>query len=369
MVVVKVWQVFLCLSALLVPLASAATMSGPPVGGDDESGGDASSDEGPGGEADADAAGDGAPEQTGSQEGGLHGRLPVNWFGIKRAWLLHPPQNAEEAAGRLQDTSWLWHPDDDAGPADDAAAHEVNHGRAAAPASFTFDSPAAVTPAAAQRESRSPVVQSFVPPQDDGAAELGPLGLQEAPVPDPGHATLASAAPYVVAVPLAWLAWRLGRFLVAPLFTRFHGEDALRSPRRACIAAAVEDAPGITITDLADQVGVSLTTTVHHVRILERTGHVESRRHGRSRHIFPAGRGVQEKRAAMVLHHDKARHILAFIERHPGAMQRQVAGAVGIGQSLAHWHLRRLEEAGLVSARRDGRSRVYRCTAASQEAC
>lgn len=194
----------------------------------------------------------------------------------------------------------------------------------------------------------------------------GPAAPQREVPANPAILTASDAMAAGVALVLGTLAapivafflWRL--CTAAALFTRLNGKKALQNPIRAGILAVAEAEPGVPVSELATKLSITVSTVLHHIRLLERTGHVDSRRSGRTRHVFPAGKGVQEKRAAMVLHHEKGRRILEFVCANPGTMQREIASGLGIGQSLAYWHLVRLEDAGLVRTQRVGRARLYR---------
>jgi predicted transcriptional regulator len=51
--------------------------------------------------------------------------------------------------------------------------------------------------------------------------------------------------------------------------------------------------------------------------------------------------------------------VARFIQEHPGAIQKHICQAMGIQASVAHWHVRRLQEAHIIDAIRQGRTVSY----------
>ncbi len=181
----------------------------------------------------------------------------------------------------------------------------------------------------------------------------------------------AAAATYVV----LWLAGssttvsagaatsELRRLLpfASPLFTRFERDTVLGHPRREQIYARILQEPGISLQDLGTATGLSRTAVVHHLRLLEQQHLVISRRVGRSRHYFENGGryGHDQKEAYALLRNDRSKAVAEFIRNNPGTMQKSLCAALAIPPSIAHWHVRRLQQGGLVETIRQGRAVAY----------
>lgn len=147
----------------------------------------------------------------------------------------------------------------------------------------------------------------------------------------------------------------------SPLFTRFERDTVLGHPRREALYALILQTPGISLQALGDAAGLSRTATLHHLRLMEKQHLIVSRRMGRSRHFFENGGrfGREQKEAYAVLQNDRSRQVADYIRAHPGTHQKDLCTALSIPPSIAHWHVRRLQEAQLVEARREGRNVVY----------
>jgi predicted transcriptional regulator len=62
--------------------------------------------------------------------------------------------------------------------------------------------------------------------------------------------------------------------------------------------------------------------------------------------------GVETKRraiAASVLRNENAQQIVLYLAANPSAHQREIARAIGVNHGTVRWHLRKLEEAELVT--------------------
>lgn len=147
----------------------------------------------------------------------------------------------------------------------------------------------------------------------------------------------------------------------SPLFTRFEKGTVLDHPKREAIYGMIVMKPGITLQDLCEENGLSRTAVSHHLRLMEQQHLVVSKRVGRSRHFFENGGryGRDQKDAYAVLHNDRSKEVHGYIETNPGAIQKDLCSALGIQASVAHWHVKRLVEANLIEAIRQGRTVSY----------
>lgn len=145
-----------------------------------------------------------------------------------------------------------------------------------------------------------------VPPSSQGPA---PAEEEKAPAPAPTTvaARPAAAAPpselegsvvaswspaLVIGVPaIAAAAILLAVYgtpsWAATLFTRVDRDEALNHPRRALLYEYVQTNVGATFSDARRATGLGSGPFVHHLRVLERTGHIRVVRQGASTRLFP----------------------------------------------------------------------------------
>ncbi|MEA3203154.1 MAG: hypothetical protein QOI63_829 [Thermoplasmata archaeon] len=147
----------------------------------------------------------------------------------------------------------------------------------------------------------------------------------------------------------------------SPLFTRFEKETVLGHPRREALYALILQQPGVSLQALGEATGLSRTAVLHHLRLLEMQHLVVSKRMGRSRHYYENGGryGRDAKEAYAILQNARSKEVAEFIRTHPGTMQKQLCEALAIQPSIAHWHVRRLQQAQLVDCVRQGRAVNY----------
>jgi DNA-binding transcriptional ArsR family regulator len=145
------------------------------------------------------------------------------------------------------------------------------------------------------------------------------------------------------------------------LFTRFEGAKVLEHPNRMALYDLVARKPGVRLQDLCGDTGLSRTAVTHHLRLLENQHLVVSRRVGRSRHFFENGGRFprEQKEAYAVLQNDRSREIAQAIQARPGIIQKGLCEALGLRPSIVHWHVQRLQDAGLVASDRQGRTVAY----------
>lgn len=214
---------------------------------------------------------------------------------------------------------------------------------------------------------------------DAAVVRVGPLPVATLPQ---GHDVPASpfapsawaekAAPYAapaagsaVAIGLGALLWRALAALLPsmPLFSRIERGDVLQNPVRARIHEAVQQDPGLSLTELADRAGVAWGTAVHHLRRLEDTGLLVSTNGGGHRRFFAANTPAAAQRSAVaVVLHPTARRIAELVAQRPGIDQAGICDALRLNNPAASKHLGRFERHGLVLSQRSGRSRHYQAT-------
>lgn len=217
---------------------------------------------------------------------------------------------------------------------------------------------------------------------ESSGARVGPLSTQQAVPPGAlggegdsgrGRAILAAFLPSPeqgaaitivsgLAGLLYWL-WPTLKGGAAGLFSRVTGPRLLEHPARARLHALVEAEPGIHFQDLVRKSGLANGTAVHHLQKLGESGLVAARPLGRYTCYFP-GASVDRASlaAAPVTRAEGARRILAEVAANPGLSGLEVATRLGLQPSTVAYHVKRLQEAGLVAAQRDGRAVRLRAT-------
>lgn len=184
--------------------------------------------------------------------------------------------------------------------------------------------------------------------QGAGAA---PVASSLAPTLVPG---VPSALEFLVIVALTVLA------PVVVLYHRLRPDALLGHAVRARIVDAVRASPALSTAELSRQIGLHPTTIAYHARLLCVYGFLEVRRVGNEAVYFAAGAGLtdEQKRQLARAKATKRAQVLEALSSTPKASVKELAARLGTSRQNLRWHLRQLEDAGLVRLQWMGRRRV-----------
>lgn len=185
------------------------------------------------------------------------------------------------------------------------------------------------------------------PAWDDPAVREGAVAA--------GAGVAAGAAGFSV---WAWLE-RIGPFAGMGLYSRIQKSDLLENPVREEIFEFIQDHPGAHTSKIADELEIGWGTTVHHLKHLERHDMITKRKARNHTCYFENGGTYtpEEQEAMAALKNEKARRIVRHVRQQPGQSQKEVAEELSLSQSLVSWHVSKLEQAGLIGRRRNGKRR------------
>lgn len=186
------------------------------------------------------------------------------------------------------------------------------------------------------------------PPKDTGVA----------PVEDPVGADLGGAMGdlgFGGAFALgAFSAVALGLLVTAAIMggTKFvTNENVLDNEARRNIFTYIKENPGVHLRAAATALDLSTTNVLWHLRKLESANLVNSKKFEGYKVFYPSEGGVESRRRAIassVLRNPHARAILECIVGNPSVHQREIARGLGVNHGTIRWHLRKLNEAGLI---------------------
>jgi predicted transcriptional regulator len=131
-----------------------------------------------------------------------------------------------------------------------------------------------------------------------------------------------------------------------------HSGNVLENEARRTIFEYVQQHPGVHLRAAATQLNLSTTNVLWHLRKLEDANLVTSKKFEGYKVFYPVEGGVETKKRAIansVLKNDNAMQILHYVDANPSAHQREIARALGVNHGTVRWHLRKLEEAMLVT--------------------
>ncbi|PSQ32296.1 MarR family transcriptional regulator [Halobacteriales archaeon SW_10_68_16] len=108
--------------------------------------------------------------------------------------------------------------------------------------------------------------------------------------------------------------------------------------------------PGAHFSKVRDDLQLGTGETQHHLRRLENTGAVESRKDGNYRRYFPAGRFSEFEQVALgYLRRETARRMVVALLEDPSLSAGAIADRLGVSRPTVSSYARQLDEAGLLS--------------------
>ncbi len=199
--------------------------------------------------------------------------------------------------------------------------------------------------------------------------------LAVSPPPDAGPldgpaavALVVLGASAVLVGAVSAVEWARYRFLLLflPLYTKLRKEAVLDQYTRGKIHGFIVANPGDYFASIAKALDVPAGTLAYHLRVLEREGHVFSRKQGVHRAFYPRGAKVDPAPGGELSPVERA--ICEVVRKAPGVRGKDIASSMGITPPTVSYHLRRLVDRTAVRARRHGMAVRYYPTSGQEPA-
>ncbi|MBI2077908.1 MAG: winged helix-turn-helix transcriptional regulator [Euryarchaeota archaeon] len=186
-------------------------------------------------------------------------------------------------------------------------------------------------------------------------------GIQPPTVEDAAVTTSSALALFLALYFLPLLKFLGGQgLLLVPGYAKLRKEDILGNKVREHILQHIKADPGIHASDLARKVEAGWGTIVYHLSVLEKNKLVSSLVDGRHKRFFPIGVVDFSRRGQLaILKNETSKNIFRMIAEDPGVIQGEIASRAGLSVPATIWHLRRLEDVGLVGRDKQGRKVHY----------
>ena len=173
----------------------------------------------------------------------------------------------------------------------------------------------------------------------------------------------SSAIPAVGSLSAAGFAWpavssRLRPFFFPLRYSRYDDSDPLEHEARSRVYEIINDTPGAYLSELSEEADLPLSTTRHHIKVLEREDLVSGAKLRGKRRFYPAYSDGLELAAA--LNDDSTAAVLDTIGRLGAASVSDLADELDRDPSTISHHLQRLEEDEIILREREGRAVMNR---------
>lgn len=166
----------------------------------------------------------------------------------------------------------------------------------------------------------------------------------------------------------------LGRTRSTPLLAQgfvllaSRNEDPLEHEVRRRLFQEIREYPGLHLSEIARNADVGTNHAKYHLRVLEDGDFVSSQRENGYLRYYPkeeSSLGRKEvvdrrkKEWLPLLRRENPLHITMLLFERGQANGSEIGEALDVAPSTVHHHTSKMEEAGLLTSHRDGRSRVY----------
>jgi DNA-binding transcriptional ArsR family regulator len=229
----------------------------------------------------------------------------------------------------------------------DTAAHAAD-ARAGAEPSAAMTAGEAGLALAATDPVLGPVLFTLPPAASPASGPAPPLPAAQ---PQTASGAVLAALPPGAGLPLALAALALLAPILA-LYRRILPSRALGHPVREAMVRHIRDHPGEHESQLARALGLRHSHVQYHLRVLEDSRIVETRRFGGLKCLFETGRLSEAEKGSAMAERGRGPEVLAAVHDEPGIAQRALARRLGMSESSVKWHLDRLAASGIVRTER-----------------
>jgi predicted transcriptional regulator len=128
-------------------------------------------------------------------------------------------------------------------------------------------------------------------------------------------------------------------------------ENVLSSEPRKKIYNYIEEYPGSHLREIARDLNMKPSNVAWHLRKLEQTNLVRSRRIGGKRVYYLVEGGIEARRIAIaesILKNRNAREIMEYLQENPGKHLLEISRALDLNHHTVKWHLKKLHLANLI---------------------
>lgn len=146
-------------------------------------------------------------------------------------------------------------------------------------------------------------------------------------------------------------------------------DDLLALETRRRVYRRVEEFPGLHLSELARQCGLETNHAKYHLAYLERHGLVSSRMEGATQVFFPRREGplgpqeaiaADDKAVLALLRQPVPLHAVLVLLDRGECSHADLDAAVPVSRTTLHYHMGKLERAGVVASHKEGKQRRYR---------
>ena len=133
-------------------------------------------------------------------------------------------------------------------------------------------------------------------------------------------------------------------------------EESTIQSNKEHIYQYIANNPGCHLRKIIKDLGLAMGDTQHHLKMLEKTDLIKSRRIGVFRRYYTVSiYGERLESLLAILRQEVPRDIILYLIENPGANQGEIAHYKNFSAPTINWHMSRLIEKGLVRSSKQGK--------------
>jgi len=137
-------------------------------------------------------------------------------------------------------------------------------------------------------------------------------------------------------------------------------DDQNATEIRTIILQHIQNNPGIHLRRISSDLQLAMGQVQYHLRVLEESGKVKSRKINLYRHYYHAE--ILDKQHELILAflaQETTRDILSYLVEHPDSTQTDIANYKHFSAPTINWHMSRLIETQIVTSKKEGKTVKY----------
>jgi predicted transcriptional regulator len=136
-------------------------------------------------------------------------------------------------------------------------------------------------------------------------------------------------------------------------------KEILEIEARKAIYDTVKNSSGCHFREIERRSGLSTGSVKYHLDYLTRNGLITIQKDGGNIRYFPISFNTGNKRLLGLLRQNSIRKVLLFMLSNHDINHEQIVDHVKLSPSTVSWHLKKLEEGGIIKSARKGRKTFY----------
>lgn len=149
--------------------------------------------------------------------------------------------------------------------------------------------------------------------------------------------------------------------------TEYPDEAVLELDSRRRIYEVVKKHAGSHFREIERKADMPAGTVRYHLSYLSRHGLIKEEKDGRKTRFFPRELRAENQKLLGLLRQKSVRDMILTILSDENYNHERIVKAVGISPPTVSWHLKKLEECGVIESKRAGRNVFYRLLADKEE--